>query len=334
MLKPPFNCRLSLPPESPHLPPVENNQSPPDLDRSTSPRKPHHTLPVVFRSGPTLTLTQSNISTFFMSELQTPRLNIIASYLWLAGSPGCARALHRQILLGREILVTEDPNEHLVWHVWHESRIFVKPLPAFLFQIECWEDILCKERGLFVAACSFLLSYAWLVRYESDLRIAHEKGLLPESITWESWTSFLNDFLQYIDLTCRAGISPRFQYGELRLSRLNKIYRLTSFSWEEIVRGYMTFSTWYKDFFAKNFAWLLAVFATIEVRLSAMQVVASLGDGGTSFERMSYGFAVTSLFVAAVSVAIVIGVWGVLFVHHLTYAYLIKRRVEKEGQLS
>jgi hypothetical protein len=260
-------------------------------------------------------------------ELRTGRLDELKSYLWLAGLPRCARALHRQQLLGRQILVTEDPNEHLVWH---ETRVFIKPLPIFLLDIDCWIGKICKNKQLHEAGCGFLLSYAWLVRHESDIGIAHEKGLLPDFIDWATWTDFIDDFLEHIELQSLISVSPRYQYGELRLSRLNKIYRVTRFSWRDFIRGYMMASTWYQDFFARNFAWLLAVFAAISVALSAMQVVSSVAGGGRAFEDASYGFSIASLFLAAGTALAVLFIWAVLFVYHLVSAQLNDRQVMKE----
>ncbi|TAQ84457.1 hypothetical protein B7494_g7204, partial [Chlorociboria aeruginascens] len=269
-----------------------------------------HIQPAAVRRGNTLARVRDDPETYYAAELRTERLDEIQAYLWLAGLPRGARALHRQQLLGREILITEDPNEHLVWH---ETRIFVKPLPTFLFSLDCWTQEICKTKQLYEAACGFLLSYAWLVRHESDLRVAHEKALLPDGIDWVAWTALMDDFLPHIDLRSLRGISSRFQYGELRLSRLNKIYRLTRFRGRDFVRGYMTASTWYQDFFARNFAWLLAVFAVVSVALSAMQVVVTAARGGQAFEDASYGFAVASLFMAAGTALVVLLLWGTLF---------------------
>jgi hypothetical protein len=33
---------------------------------------------------------------------------------------------------GHQIIVTEDPNEHLIWH---ETRVFVEPLLIFLLNL-------------------------------------------------------------------------------------------------------------------------------------------------------------------------------------------------------
>ncbi|PSS12940.1 hypothetical protein M430DRAFT_36153 [Amorphotheca resinae ATCC 22711] len=320
MLKPPFSRPVPLPSPSQI---TTDNETP----RNTLTTSIPHILPAAVRCGNTLVRTKDEQDAYYTKELRTERLDEIQTYLWLAGLPGCARALHRQLLLGREILITEDVNEHLVWY---ETRIFVKPFPTFLFNLDCWEQKLCKTQQLFEAACSFLLSYAWLVRHESDLRIAHEKGLLPHIIDWATWTEFTGDFLDHMDLQSLRGISPRFQYGELRLSRLDKIYRLTRFNWRDFVRGYMTISTWYQDFFARNFAWLLAVFAVISVALSAMQVVVAVARGGRAFENASYGFSVASLFLAAGMVLLVLLVWVILFVYHLVSTQMNDRRVMSE----
>jgi hypothetical protein len=82
-------------------------------------------MPATIRRGTGLARTRDNDpGAHYTAELRTERLDEIKEYLWLAGLPSCARALHRQRLLDREILITEDPNEQLVWH---KTRIFVKP---------------------------------------------------------------------------------------------------------------------------------------------------------------------------------------------------------------
>lgn len=201
MLRPPFsilpdtNSSPSIPPTSPTM--------------YTLTQIPNITLrnvpPAAFQNGYTLTLVKDNPDVYYSSELLTSRLNNIKNYLWLAGLPSCARPLHRQHLLGRQILITEDPNEHLIWH---QTRIFLKPLPLFLFSYDCWTHILCKNIELYTASCGFLLSYAWVIRYSSDLKIAHKTGLLPEEITWTIWTDFIHDFLSHIDLQGLSDISP------------------------------------------------------------------------------------------------------------------------------
>jgi hypothetical protein len=220
--------------------------------------------------------------------------------------------LHRQQLLGRQVTITEDPNKHLIWH---ERHIFIKPLPMFLVDLDCRTQKLCKSRLLHEAACGFLLSYAWLIRHESDIGIAHDNGLLSSVFDWATWTDFIDDFLEHVDLRSLAGVSARYQYGELWLSRLNKIYHITRFNWRDFVRGYITASTRYQDYFSRNFAWLLLVFAFISVALSAMQVILAVARGSAAFENASYGFSVASLLLVAVSTLEAFLLWSTLFVY-------------------
>ncbi|GKT49793.1 uncharacterized protein ColSpa_09974 [Colletotrichum spaethianum] len=61
-------------------------------------------------------------------------------------------------------------------------------------------------------------------------------------------------------------IDPRFYYGELRLSRLNKIY----FFWKTPLRGYKSRWNQYGSFFQDNFTWLASLTVYIAVVLTAM----------------------------------------------------------------
>jgi hypothetical protein len=97
---------------------------------------------------------------------------------------------------------------------------------------------------------------------------------------------------------------------------------MTRFRWRDFVRGYMTISTWYQDFFGRNFAWLLAVVALMSVALSAMQVVVAVARGGRAFENAFYGFSVAALFVAAGTTLIVLLMWVILFGYHLVSAQM------------
>ncbi|KAF1952876.1 hypothetical protein CC80DRAFT_168196 [Byssothecium circinans] len=212
--------------------------------------------------------------TYLALELKTPRLNDIYQHLWLAGLLNAARPLHRQKLLGRSIVVTEDPDEHLVWF---ETYIFIKPLPDFLFDWNFWNNDLCSDQELHEAACGLLLSYAWLVRHNSDLDIGKESGLLSKDMEWSKWVEFLDAFLDNINCETLSDVSKRYRYGELRLSRLNAIYRLAppTYSVRNLVRGYRSGSTRYRAFFERHFKWMLAVFAIL-LRLRVLRLVIAL----------------------------------------------------------
>jgi hypothetical protein len=97
--------------------------------------------------------------------------------------------LHRQLVKRRTIVLTEDPKLHLVWIY---DRIFIKPLPRYLGSYTFWKDFLCIETGsggrggrIRRAALGFLRTYCYLVKHESDLRIAQDPSLclLPPDIT-------------------------------------------------------------------------------------------------------------------------------------------------------
>lgn len=250
--------------------------------------------------------------------MKTPRLNAIHQHLWLAGLPNAARPLHRQKLIGRSILITEDPDEHLVWF---EGQIFIKPLPDFLLDYDYWNDNLCSDIELYKSASGFLLSYAWLVRHQSDLAIAKESGLMSQDIEWPNWVEFLEAFLDKINLQTLSNVNQRYQYGELRLTRLNTIYRLLPpvYSLKNFMRGYRSVSTWHSAFFERNFKWMLAVFALFSVFLSALQVGQSTNklENNRAFQRISYGFVVASLVALGASVALIFAVWLILAGYYL-----------------
>ncbi|KAK4444369.1 hypothetical protein QBC34DRAFT_185322 [Podospora aff. communis PSN243] len=68
-------------------------------------------------------------------ELDLQRLDHIFGWLWIAGLPLPPRSLHQQGLLGREIIVAERMDMHLVWTT---GRITVKPVPRFLLEPRFW----------------------------------------------------------------------------------------------------------------------------------------------------------------------------------------------------
>lgn len=160
--------------------------------------------------------TNGNPSIYLSSELKTPRLDAIHQFLWIAGLPGPARPLHRQKRFGRTILLTEDLDEHLVCYA---DQILIKALPNFLLDYDCWSKTICADPELYRLACGFLLSYAWLIRHESDLDIAVTHGLISQQISWATWVEVVNEVFAAIDLQDPQSIYIRYRYGDLRLGR-------------------------------------------------------------------------------------------------------------------
>jgi hypothetical protein len=210
------------------------------------------------------------IESSLLADLDLSRLNQIHDLLWWAGRPLPARPLHRQLMLGRQILITEQLDMHLLRT---KSRIFLKPIPLLLLNHDLWTLHISNSKELHRNACGLLLSYVWLVRYQSDLQIAKKAGWLPEAIMMEAWHQFITSFLEHVDPNTLEKVNKRFTYGELRLNRINQIYRFApKFRLQHLVFGYDLYPATYGSFFKRNFGWLLGVFAYTSTLLAAMQV--------------------------------------------------------------
>ncbi|KAI2831743.1 hypothetical protein CBS147321_6321 [Aspergillus niger] len=271
-------------------------------------------LPASYRDGRgDLIAAAHNIAACVEKELDLARLATVHHWLWIAGLPLPPRALHHQLLLGREIFITEQMDMHLVWT---SGRMFLKPIPLFLLEPNFWTEYLscqpecgcsantlteCKRRGLYRRALGFLFSYTALLSHESDFRIAQDRHLLRPEITWSAWRIFVEQLdTKYI----YPRIDRRFLHGELRLSRLNKIYAL----YQTPLRGYMARWDRYGAFFHDYFSWLASVTVYIAIVLTAMQVglaTDALAHSPT-FQSASYGFTVFSILGPLVASALII----------------------------
>ena len=311
-LRPPFSQRDNLlaacSPACFHGKTTYNRSNPSQVSCSSEHRT-SLTLPAVYhdksRSLQTIEETdEHSIQNYLEWELTVPRLNEIHGYLWLAGRPMGARPLHRQAMLGRELVMTEQVDLHMVWQ---ERRIFIKPMPDFLLDYEFWKDHICRDTNLYECGCGFLLSYVWLVCSKSDLRMAQNAGLIGHEINWEYWVAFTRSLLRAIDIQTLEQVNRRYHYGELRLCRLNWIYRLTSNHRNHVtlIRGYMYGYTKYSEVVQRNFAWVLVAFVYITIVLTAMQVGLATDRLGQSdiFQTASYGFTVFSILAPLIIVA-------------------------------
>lgn len=242
-------------------------------------------------------------------ELDIQMLSVIKQCLWLAGAPMPPRSLHHQLLVNREITITERADLHLVCS---SGRIFIKPVPRFLLDPSCWTVHLacepgceclsiqnarapellhtCARQKLRKVALGFLYSYVALISHESDYHIAMEKHLLPAEVEWQNWRKLVQQLdLDYISYH----IDHRFRYGELQLSRLNKV----CFLWKT---PFKTYSAPWDDsgaFLRDGLPWLGAAIVYMAVALTAMQVglaTEALGDKA-AFQSISYGFCVFSI---------------------------------------
>lgn len=229
-------------------------------------------------------------------------LEAMHTWLWYAGRKGNISPLHHQKVIRREIVLTERARLHLVWS---GKTIYVQRLSDELLNWEYFSEILCQDPHLYQIATGFLLSYARLITYPSDLAIAQTAGLVNEDIAWGSWQRFRSDILHHLAV---REVHDRFEYGELRLGRLNQIYRL---KWLGL--AYFNVYRDYSSYFGENYTALVALFALVSVALSAMQVMTSVEGVPEEARTTSYRFAIATLVTLAGSCAVLFVLYVLLY---------------------
>jgi hypothetical protein len=268
------------------------------------------TLPATYQTlDRTTHKTQSNIQAFLQNDLLVPRLNKMHSYLIVAGWYNTTNPLHRQLLMNRTIVITEQIDLHLLWSSPGKVRILLKPLPNYLFSHSFWIKHICPFPEIHSCALGFLLSYSWLVCYPSDFRIALEEGLISPDVKYKDWATFMDSVTSMIDMYTLEGVNKRYRYGELRLSRINHIYRFApKFRGKYLFRGFYYDHYRYSSFFGRNFGWLFAVFAVVTVLLAALQVGLATPrlSGILEFQRVAVGFTVFSLLLPLVGAGVIV----------------------------
>ncbi|KAH8897163.1 hypothetical protein GQ53DRAFT_679802 [Thozetella sp. PMI_491] len=281
---------------------------------------------------------KEDVPAFLARDLDVSRLNVVYDILWWAGRQVASRPLHRVRMLGRKITIAEQADLHLVWSV---ECFFVKPLPDFLLDYSFWKEHLCRDncpQDTYESARGFVLSYIWLIRHKSDFEIAKAEWLLPSELTWPMWREFVDSAVDHFgDLADPHSISKRYRYGELRLSRLDQIYRFAPrLRFQFLLRGYLYSYSTYGGFFKREFAWLIVAFAYISVILSGMQVglttVQLRDDDG--FNKAAYGFTVAAIILPAVMFAGALLLYVCLWAFHVTVTVSSWWRRKKKEMLS
>ncbi|TVY75949.1 hypothetical protein LSUE1_G006015 [Lachnellula suecica] len=254
-------------------------------------------------SHPRESLDDPQLGNFLIKEFTTPDLDAFQPHLWKVATQSSSHitSLSSQAVRGRDIIICENPSLHLVWI---HSRIYIKPIPKYLLSYSFWSfyftnksSPLRDDEKLAVvnAARGFLRSYAHLVKHKSDFILAQKHDLLPKDVRFSKFIKFISCFEQLQDFD----VSPRYSFGELRLSRLN--------FWAPIAINRLTFhkSVWqYGAYFAQFYGPLLFIFGTFAIILSAMQValavesVDSLAGGSWgAFSSVCRVFTILTLFV-------------------------------------
>lgn len=220
--------------------------------------------------------------------------------------------------------------------VWIYDRIFVKPIPRYLFSCAFWRHLQTQQPDVYLAAAGFVRSYSYLIRYESDFRIAQSEALhlIPADdgnggpLTFERFATFIESFAKLSD----AGVNPRYEFGELRLTRLNIVTRL-------FLRK-LTFhhiDAQWSSYLGHFITPLLSAFFIITLPLSAMQVelavqgLENLSGKWASFATTARWFSVSTLIVVAAIILFLTALVIFLFIHDLWFARCVIRR-KRAGQ--
>ncbi|KAK0736783.1 hypothetical protein B0T21DRAFT_367483 [Apiosordaria backusii] len=269
-------------------------------------------------------------------ELNPTRLHSVINYLWLVGRPVPPRPLHYQIMLGREIVISEPIDMHLVWGY---GKIYIKPIPRYLLNPRFWSEVLvcrcrpsstvsgkageetraevqsqgaggegkctCHAQRARQCALGLLLQYAALIVHESDFVIALEKKLIPW-MEWPRWRRLVEELVQSTDNDTSlmySNVAERYIYGELRLNRLN----LISFIKGGLLRGgHLAMWNSYGSLYRDNSNAIIGGTVYILLLLSAMQVGLSTTKlaEDTVFQEVSYGFTIFSIMVPLVAIGV------------------------------
>lgn len=269
---------------------------------------------------------------YMLEDLSQKKINNIHKHLWWVGRQGNIRPLHHQKAMFREIVITERCHLHMVWF---ENVIFLKPLPEYLLDRAWFENKICPKSELYELACGFLYSYSRLIVHRSDHHIAIEEGLLPDYMDWVRWCRFSKEIREGVDFCM---VNKRYRYGELRLKRLNHVYRFCKFQ----VRGFYSLDRGYNSFFRRNFGWMVGLFAFLTIILTGMQVVLATGQGQAAghglFEEVSYVFGVVSIIIPVVGTGTALALFFVLFWWNFVKTLLHRKKIqnkrrEKEDKL-
>jgi hypothetical protein len=280
---------------------------------------------------------RDEVHRFLSASLDLSRFNAIRKMLWIIAVHGAPRSLYYQKLLRREIVIAEELDLHLVWA---KSRIFIKPLPDFLLNYDFWEAYISCEPQLHRAACGLLYSYCGLIRFGHDLQVAQECHLVNENLDYRAWTEFARTILPNLNPHDSNTMDTRFQYGELRLHRLDTIYRYSpqKFSLCSILHGfphalnesYVPYMDQYNN--------AVSAFGAIVIILSAFNVSLSAHPQNPDYDlqQAAYGFALFTMILCAALIGLFIilplisllaTIYGSILIRKRHHA---KRRVDEE----
>ncbi|KAH7130946.1 hypothetical protein EDB81DRAFT_807720 [Dactylonectria macrodidyma] len=253
-------------------------------------------------------------------------LERLSGYLWMMSKQDSRSIspLHRQGVKRRTIVLTEDPRLHLIWY---HDHIFIKPLPKYLLSYNFWQAYLSADdatldggESLRKAILGYLRTYAHLVRYESDFRIAirEDLKLIPEGVSFKEFCDFIIAFEYLPD----SEVAGRYAFGEIRLSRLN-FYAMIFLRKQNFHRVHGQYS----DYFGIYFAPLLFLFGTLSVLTSAMQLTMAVEVVDPIWKDNGFWDACRWVGTIVMGIVSVLASWLIaLFLHKFTKEWVIAIR--------
>lgn len=281
---------------------------------------------------PQTKLIRDDLLTFLCQDFGTPNLDRFSPWLWLVATQDSSHisTLTHQIVRGREITVTEKPEMHLVWH---DKRIFIKPIPPFLFSHVFWSALFSPDAGrtpdrhersvvVHQALLGFMRTYFFLIEHPSDFSIAVGKGLIPTNCNGPSSEKKIGDessesarttqidyasFVEYMECfgpekVADTSMSGRYQYGDLRLGRLN--------FWAKFALGRFHFAKAYGNYdayFSRFYGPVLFLFGVLSIVISSIQLgfashagVRTIQNSWKGLYRLGEGLSVTILVIVCI----------------------------------
>lgn len=277
---------------------------------------------VVVPNEPFIPASESAVDDFLRRELECAVLDELAPYFFIFCKRDHAHvdALHEYLSAGLHLFVAENPGFHLVRKY---NVMFVKPIPHCLLNYDFWKSYLApvQSDGRHIegekfqcdtlnasqtnssiacrSALGLLRSYGHLIKHESDFNIAQERNFVPRHVTYTQFQHFIEPFRNLPD----SFVSPRYQYGHIRMTRLKIAVRIC----RPKALGRILPWSYYKltyhsgQYLAKFVPPLLFLFACLTLLLSSMQV----GLAARPSEHEPRLFADVSLWF---SVSIIVGI--------------------------
>jgi hypothetical protein len=290
-------------------------------------------------------------------ELNTPVLDEIQDYLHLIAPRLHTRidSLHRYQIKKMRIVITEDPGLHLIWYY---DTIFIKPIVPLFLSFIMWTEFLLPPSPSSTtsdqdesrtsispsisrystatlsyqcqSALGFVRTYAFLVQHRSDFDIAQSLGLIPQDIDYSSFRAFIKPF-RYLPV---GAVSPRYEFGQMRLTRLNWAVRLlqprsvATGGWVANRLYYLELYTQSADYSRSWLPPLLFAFAVLSLMLSAMQVMlAGLGlSTGEPIVRFGWGFSIATIVFCLLASSILLLYFPIMLLCQMLYIQSSKKR--------